>query len=122
MTQHTDTLITHLTRLLNDPGRPEEALTRLISADAIFGHLDKELRSGAALPTPWNTRTSDSGGGGGVQSAEVTDHYDALSEALRETGEAFTCRRALSRARQRWALLRNALACGAPLPQPWQHR
>lgn len=118
MRQYTDALVEQLTRLLNDPSLPEDAVTRLISADAVFGHLDKELRSGGALPTPWNTRI----GGGGLESPEVTDHYDALSEALRETGEPVTCRRALSRARQHWSLLRNALASGAPLPQPWQRR
>ncbi|WP_017606759.1 hypothetical protein [Nocardiopsis alkaliphila] len=117
MSRHTDALVERLTRLLNDPGRPEEAVTRLISADAVFDRLDRALRSGGDLPTPWDTRLGD-----GMETMEVTEHYDALSEALRETGEPLTCRRALSRARYRWASLRIAITSGAPLPQPWERR
>lgn len=50
----------------------------------------------------------------------MTDHYDALSESLRATGEPVTCWRALSKARDRRALLKAALVSGSPLPEPWE--
>ncbi|MGW5877886.1 hypothetical protein ACWFMI_15220 [Nocardiopsis terrae] len=120
MNQSTDTrseaLANRLTRLLNDPGLPEEAVTRLISADAVFGHLDGLLRSGDELPLRWAARL----GGGTTEAREVTDHYDALSEALRATGGNVSCWRALCRARDRWSLLKAALVSGSPLPEPWE--
>ncbi|MGW5875356.1 hypothetical protein ACWFMI_02220 [Nocardiopsis terrae] len=116
MSEHTDSLAHRLTRLLNEPGLAADAVTRLISADAVFGYLDDALRSGGDLPARWAARP----GCGRSGFHEVTDHYDALSEALRCTGEPVTCWRALARARDRWALLKAALASGSPLPEPWE--
>lgn len=116
MTHATDALADRLTRLLNESDLPVDPVTRLISADAVFGRLDTLLRSGDALPTPWGIRL----GGGGVECMEVTEHYDALSEALREIGGDDACWRALRRAKDRWGLLRNAITGGAPLPEPWE--
>lgn len=116
MNEHTEALAKRLTQLLNDPDLCSDAVTRLISAKAIFGYLDDALRSGDDLPNRWTTRL----GCGISEFDEVTDHYDALSEALRATGEPVTCWRALSKARDRWALLKAAMVSGSPLPEPWE--
>ena len=105
MNEHTDALASRLTRLLNDPDLAADAVTRLLSAKAVFSHLDDALRCGEGLPTRWRPRL----GGCAFEAREVTDHYDCLSEALRATGEPVTCWRALSKARDRWALLKAAL-------------
>ena len=116
MMRPSDALADRLTRLLNESDLPADPVTRLISADAVFGRLDHLLRSGDDLPAPWGIRL----GGAGVECMEVTEHYDALSEALRETGGDAACWRALCRARDRWGMLRTAIAGGAPLPEPWE--
>ncbi|GHC78058.1 hypothetical protein GCM10007079_15690 [Nocardiopsis terrae] len=46
MSERTDALAHRLTRLLNDPGLAADAVTRLISAEAVLGCLDDALRSG----------------------------------------------------------------------------
>ena len=115
MNEHTEALAARLTQILNDPELCADAVTRLISAHAVFGYLDDALRSGDALPHRWTTRRNCL-----AELCEVTDHYDALSEALRTGGEPVTCWRALSKARDRWALLKAAMVSGAPLPEPWE--
>lgn len=116
MNEHTEALASRLTELLNSPELCDDAVTRLISARAIFGYLDDALRSGDALPTRWRNRMGDRF----WESDEVTDHYDALSEALRSNGEPVTCWKALSKARGRWSLLKAAMVSGSPLPEPWE--
>ncbi|GAB3719958.1 hypothetical protein [Nocardiopsis nanhaiensis] len=115
MNEHTEALAARLSQLLNDPELCADAVTRLASADAVFGYLDDALRSGDALPHRWSARFGDI-----AEIDEVTDHYDALSEALRAVGEPVTCWQALARARGRWALLKAAMVHGSPLPEPWQ--
>ncbi|WP_017589298.1 hypothetical protein [Nocardiopsis ganjiahuensis] len=119
MNEHTEALASRLTQILNDPELCADAVTRLVSAKAVFGYLDDALRSGDALPTRWSNRWT-TGIGAITDFHDVTDHYDALSEALRATGEPVTCWRALSTARDQWALLKAAMASGSPLPEPWQ--
>jgi hypothetical protein len=115
MNEHTEALAARLTQLLNDPETCADTVTRLISAKAVFGYLDDALRSGDDLPNRWSARN-----GHLCEFHEITDHYDALSEALRETGEHFTCWRAIAKARDRWALLKAAMVSGSPLPEPWK--
>lgn len=55
MSEYTDLLAARLTRLLNDPDLCADAVARLVSARAIFGHLDDALRSGGDLPARWTT-------------------------------------------------------------------
>lgn len=118
MSEYTDLLANRLTRLLNAPDLCADAVARLVSAKAVFGHLDDALRSGGDLPARWANRP----GGGCSELGEVTDHYDALSEPLRTTGEPVTYWRALPKARDRRTLLKAAIVSGSPLPEPWERR
>ena len=111
----TGALARTLGRMLARPGPSAHAVTRLDHVDTAFGILDALLRSGAPVPAYWvvdeesAAHTLDS----------VTRTYDAVSEALRETGEAMVCASALLSARVEWERLDSALCEGAPLPEPW---
>lgn len=111
----TGALARTLERMLARPGPPEHALTRLTHVDTAFGILDALLRSGAPVPPYWVV--DDDSAAHTLDS--VTRTYDAVSEALRETGGAEACVRALRAARAEWGCLDSAMCEGAPLPEPW---
>lgn len=111
----TGALARTLGHMLARPGPPARAATRLAHVDTAFGLLDALLRSGAPVPAYWivdadaAAHTLDS----------VTRVYDAVSEALRESGGPAACAAALRAARGEWECLDSALCEGAPLPEPW---
>ncbi|MEU3310555.1 hypothetical protein [Nocardiopsis sp. NPDC006832] len=121
-TEHTEPFVVNacaaqLHRLLTSPGPPCGAVATLNSADNVFTTLDSLLRAGAPLPSRWVL----SGHDGDME--PITRVYDALSEALRETGESgetgpvFT---ALREACRHWRTLEGLLCAGSPLPEPWR--
>ncbi|WP_216630881.1 hypothetical protein [Nocardiopsis coralli] len=116
--------------MLARPGLTPYAVRRLRYTDTAFGILDALLRSGAPVPEYWIVEAdpedpeayADAGpdaGGGNHTLDSVTCTYDALSEALRETGGVAACAAALRVAREEWECLDSALCEGAPLPEPW---
>ena len=118
-TEHTEPFVVNacaaqLHRLPTSPGPPCDAVATLNSADNVFTTLDSLLRAGAPLPSRWAL----SGHDGDVE--PVTWVYDALSEALRETGETGPVFTALREACRHWRTLEGLLRAGSPLPEPWR--
>lgn len=118
-TEHTEPFVVNacaaqLHRLLTTPGLPCDAADTLSSADNVFTTLDSLLRAGAPLPSLWSL----SGHDGDME--DVTRAYDALSEALRETGETCPVFTALREACRHWRKLEGLLRAGSALPEPWR--
>lgn len=109
-------LVEEITKALAHPGLPACSVAVLNRVDEDFGHLDALMRAGAHPPALW-TMTSQTEP---WTPEEITDLYDSVSEALRETGDVTVCHQALRTAGARWKLLHEALCSGAPLPEPWQ--
>lgn len=118
-TEHTEPFVVNacaaqLHGLPASPGLPCDAVATLNSADNVFTTLDSLLRAGAPLPSRWAL----SGHEGDMEA--VTRVYDALSEALRETGETGPVFTALREACRHWRVLESLLCAGSPLPEPWR--
>lgn len=118
-TEHTEPFmvnacVAQLHRLLATPGLVSDAACALGSADNVFTTLDSLLRAGAPLPSRWVL----SGHDGDME--EITRVYDALSEALRETGETCPVFTALREACRHWRTLEGLLRNGSVLPEPWR--
>lgn len=111
----TGALARRLGRMLTRPGLAAYAVTRLGHVDTAFGIFDALLRSGAPVPAYWIV---DDGSAAHTLDS-VTCAYDAVSEALRETGGVSVCAAALRAARRGWECLDSALCEGSPLPEPW---
>lgn len=73
--------------MLARPGRPAQDVTRLDQVDTASGILDALLSSGALEPATWVV--DDDSAAHTLDSVMRT--YDAVSEALRETGGAEVC-------------------------------
>lgn len=115
-TTDVDALVAVLTRVLSRRWDGREAVTALNTADVCFGRLDRILRDGGKLPARWSaTGTFVSVTGMMLADAD----YDGVSEELRTTGDAETCRRALRDACSGWKALTASLEAGGPLPGPW---
>lgn len=112
----TEAMAAQVSHLLTTPGLPARSVGTLRRADNAFGLLDALMRSGAPLPSYWHVdeHADDS------DAEHVTHTYDALSEALRETGEVAACFTALRAACAKWKALDAFLRVGAPLPEPWR--
>lgn len=108
-------LVQEISQVLARPGLPAHSVQTLNRVDAAFGCLDALLRAGAEVPAEWSVVSSADP----WAREEVTDLYDLVSEALRETGDVMVCRQALRTAGAGWELLYQALCAGAPLPEPW---
>ena len=115
-TTDVDALVAVLTRVLSRRWDVQEAATALNTADVCFGRLDRILRDGGELPARW----SAAGAFVSVTGMALADvDYDSVSEELRTTGDAETCRQALRDAWSGWKALTAALETGGPLPGPW---
>lgn len=115
-TTDVDALVAVLTRVLSRRWDDREAATALSTADVCFGRLDRILRDGGELPARWPaTGTFVSVTGTALADVE----YDRVSEELRTTGDAETCRQALRDAWSGWEALTASLEAGGPLPGPW---
>ena len=110
-------LVEEITEVLAHPGLPAYSVGVLNRVDAAFGCLDALLRAGVQPPALWTVTPQVVP----LAQEEVTELYDAVSEALRETGDVMVCRQALRTAGTEWKRLHEALCTGAPLPEPGQH-
>ncbi|GHD36027.1 hypothetical protein GCM10007147_42970 [Nocardiopsis kunsanensis] len=115
-TTDVDALVAVLTRVLSRRWDGREAATALNTADVCFGRLDRILRDGGELPARWSA-TGTFVSVTGMVLADVD--YDSVSEELRTTGDAATCRQALRDAWSGWEALTASLEAGGPLPGPW---
>ncbi|WP_017576635.1 Rossmann-fold NAD(P)-binding domain-containing protein [Nocardiopsis kunsanensis] len=112
---NTGALARALGRMLARPGPPAHTVARITHVDIALGILDALLRSGAPVPAYWIV--DDESAAHTLDS--VTRAYDAVSEALREVGDAAARASALRVAGRQWECLDSALCEGAPLPEPW---
>lgn len=112
---HPQHLVMELVTLLSTDGDPR---SQLAHADAAFAELDDQMRAQTQVPPCWRIADADQ-----ATRDHITQTYDALSDALRET--EFTvdaCRTALDAASTAWDILNTSLTKGSPLPQPWRKR